>query len=318
MMKLPEDVPLIIIDPYTPEDVYKQIFKMKKIQIFDIINEFPSLNLTPNNLKIYQLDRGYYPKKSFTYPKTKELIFSIVSKYLKIKGKTLHVIYISKDFMEELDNYIQNKNIRNKNKDKNYKLHYFYDAISKGTNSLQDYDEMIIVGDVEPNPNDLIKQIEMFHIGKEPLNLFFNKKTRKFDDNRIQIFYNIKNNEEIRNIIYRIRPFTSISQKTVLLLSKIAIKDKTEEISLDELQFRIRNKNINISSKVVLSKIKDGHIIAKRVRSVIKGIQRNRIAFSTIVQRVKGTGKFSQMDAKVIEKIIKLTNSTMGKTVLKN
>lgn len=75
---------------------------------------------------------------------------------------------------------------------------------------------------------------------------------------------------------------------------------------------------MNISSKVVLSRIKDGHIIAKRVRSVVKGIQRNRIAFSTIVQRVKGRGKFSQIDAKVIEKIIKLTNPTMGKTVIKN
>jgi hypothetical protein len=314
--KLPFNVPIVIIDTYTPPELYQNIFNRKVITL-DILSLFPALNKTPENLKIYQYDGGYLPKKSLYFQQVRDWLFPTIADYLQLKPKTIHAIYIANYYMQILRAHLAKHNI------KNFKMYHFYDAISKGSESLDHVNNMIIVGTPEPNEDKLKSQIEMFYIGKQQLDMTYNKTAHTYNDKRVQVFYAIQNSEHIRTLIYKMRPLTSKSKKTILLLSKILLKENTERLSIQDLQFRIKNADMSMSrEKVLLSISHDGEVIAKRIDKVIgnyfnKHSTQDQVQMSTIIRNVKSKNEFKTYDDSVISDIIKLICIIDGRSIRK-
>lgn len=312
----PQEVPIVIIDPYTPVEIYENIFK-RKIKILDIFSEFPSLKETLDNLKIYQYERGRLPKKSLYYPKTWAWLFPTIAGYLKLKPKTKHAIYLPKYFTKKLEDYLKT------NKIKNFELYYFYDDVSKGSKSLKKINNMIIVGTPEPNSDKLITLIQMLHNGEHPLDTKYNKKTHEYYDRRIQVFYNMLSKEQIRNLIYKMRPLISNSRKTILLISNIPLEEKTERLSIEDVQFRIRNKSMTVSKKTILEKFEDGDQIAERIKEVVdnyfnKHPRKDKAPVSTIIRSFKAKKEFLKFDNIKIKEIMQLHYDINGDNIHKN
>lgn len=311
---IPQDVPIVIIDPYTPVEIYENIFN-RKIKILDIFSEFSSLNKTPDNLKIYQYERGRLPKRSLHNPKIWEWLFPTIAGYLKLKPKTKHAIYLPKFFRKKLEDYLK--------KIKNFELYYFYDDVSKGSKSLKKINNMIIVGTPEPNSDKLITLIQMLHIGETPLDTKYNKKTHEYDDGRIQVFYNMLSKEQIRNLIYKMRPLISNSKKTILLISNIPLEEKTERLSVEDLQFRIRIKSMTTGKKIIIDKFEDGEKISDRLKEVVdnyfnKHSRKDKVPVSTIIRNFKAKTEFLKFDNSSINEILQLHYDIKGDNVHKN
>jgi hypothetical protein len=222
---------VIILDASADDNIYKLFAEKvgKKLEIW-------SPDIPKYERKIIQFTDGFYYKESLKTENTWKRIMGLVKLIIKI---------FRNNGFEGMINLVITKELKNKLEDemeefKNIRIRYFGDI--RGLNEMKNDKVLIVVGECEPNVNELRDEVECWFLGERKIGLELDKtKEGKFyKDKWLQTFVEQKREREVEQTIERLRFYLASNGKICFFISKLSISFPTTKVKINEFLMRVR------------------------------------------------------------------------------
>jgi len=268
------DAHIIITDATTTPDIYRLFAEKIEFGFEDLTS---LLDIPDYNRNIFQTTDGFYYIGSFENAFDK--IMNLTEKIIKL--------HIKEGFVDEehkanviclqgFEDKIKGELIKRRINSKFLRMNHYWNL--RGTNYMKNDYLIMLLGIPEPNFMEVWMEAKTWYIGEKKISIDRRKEPRKgrynkgdyyYLDDRLRTFVTMKRENELEQIIERLRFFLGDANKFAYVLTALPISYKTEKLTCKEIEClvdvmnELRNNEMTITE--LNKKIKVDYRILKIV-----------------------------------------------------
>jgi hypothetical protein len=276
------DAFVIITDATTTSDMYRLLAEKIDFEYRDLTH---LLDIPEYNRNIFQTTDGMYYIESFenAFDKMVNLTVKII-KFHITEGFVNNKHKANIICLYRFENRVKEELIKRGIDPNCFRVNHYWNL--RGINYMKDDYLIILLGIPEPNILETWMEAKTWHISEktigidrreEPRKGRYNKGDYYYLDERLRIFVEMKRENELEQIIERLRFFLGDANKFAYMLTALPISYKTEKLTCKEIGCMIDVMNELRSDKLTITELNNrmevDYRILKAVVGYLKGIK---------------------------------------------